>query len=206
MSLAQAAGGVADGEAPDRGDALAEHLPHPATQTRQAIDVAADAKTTFDAIGSADLGSSPAVKALTLLRAFPDRVIRRLRRLPPQPPAQRTIRGLIDAGWWLVLEDEPPHTLALGLVMWDDRVEREGQSRVFFDRPAEGAVRVGWALRVEPVADDRSLLVTETRTNPVGEGARRRFRRYWTLISPFAALTRRLVIRRIARVAEQRAE
>ncbi|MFI5121335.1 MAG: hypothetical protein ACHQJ5_00425 [Vicinamibacteria bacterium] len=184
---------------------MATALAHPATRTEQAIAVDADAETTFDAIGSSDLGSSAPIKALTLARALPDRVIRRLRHLPPQPPPQRTIGGLIDAGWWLVLANEAPHELALGLVMWDPRVAREGQTLSIFEAPADGAVRVVWTLRVEPLGDRGSRLVTETQTNPIGEDARRRFRRYWTLISPFAALTRRLVLRRIARAAEQQA-
>ena len=42
-------------------------------------------------------------------------------------------------------------------------------------------------------------------TSPIGEQASRRFHRYWSVISPFAGLTRRLVIARIARMAEKQA-
>src|ERR1044072_3707892 len=110
----------------DRRAPLARYLPDPATQTCQEIEVGADAATTFEAIVSTDLASSPPVRALTTIRAIPDRLLRRLRHLPPQPPAQRTIAGLIDAGWWLVLENNAPHELVLGLVMWDPRVARGG--------------------------------------------------------------------------------
>lgn len=51
----------------------------------------------------------------------------------------------------------------------------------------------------------RSLLVTETRAQAVDDKARRRFRLYWRMISSFAALTRRLVLRAIAAEAERRA-
>jgi hypothetical protein len=148
---------------------------------------------------------SRAVKALTLARALPDRIVRRLRRLPAQPRPARTLPGLVDAGWWVCLRDDPPHTLALGLVMWDDRVHAEGQTRQLFDSPAPGSVRVGWELRVQRVSERRSLLITETMTDPVDAAARRRFQRYWTLISPFAAFTRHLVLRRIARTASEAA-
>ena len=47
-------------------------------------------------------------------------------------------------------------------------------------------------------------MITETRTEPTNERARRRFRLYWTLISAFAALTRRLVLNEVAAEAEQR--
>ena len=59
-------------------------------------------------------------------------------------------------------------------------------------------------LTVAPVGPSRSRLITETRTEPTNERARRRFRLYWTLISAFAALTRRLVLNEVAAEAEQR--
>ena len=185
-------------------DPLAEFFPRSFTRTAQVVPVEADAETTFRAVLETDLAGSPLVRALTLLRAVPDRMVRSVRRLPPQPPPARTLAELVDAGWWTVLRSDPPHALALGLVMWDDRVPREGQARSLFDAPAAGAVRVGWELRVEPVSDERSLLITETMTDPVDARAEHRFRRYWRLISPFAALTRRLVIKRIARAAGAR--
>ena len=172
-------------------DPLAEFFPEPETQTFQAVVVEADAATTFRAVKETDLAASWPVRSLTLVRALPDRIVRRLRKLPDQPAPQQTLEGLIEAGWWVRLRDESPSALALGLVMWDDRVQREGQSRGLFDAPHAGAVRVGWELRVQPISAERSLLITETMTAPVGEDARRRFHRYWSLISPFAGLTRR---------------
>jgi hypothetical protein len=169
------------------------------------VVVEATAERTFRAIKYTDLTVSLPVRTLTLLRALPDRVLRRLRGQAPQPAAQRTIAGLVESGWWVTLRDEAPTTLALGLVMWDDRVQRQGrQTQELFDDPKEGTVRVGWELRVRPIATYRSLLVTETMTEPIGEEAERRFRRYWRLISPFAGLTRRLVINHIAGAAEDR--
>jgi hypothetical protein len=192
---------------PGSDDPLARFFPKPATRTFQSVVVEANAGRTFSAIKETDLAASVPVRALTILRAFPDRLLRRLRGRRPQPSAQRTIAGLIEEGWWVTLRDEAPTSLALGLVMWDDRVQRQGrQTRELFDQPREGAVRVGWELRVMPIATDRSLLVTETMTEPIGDNAGRRFRRYWRLISPFAGLTRRLVINRIAHAAEERAE
>jgi hypothetical protein len=190
---------------PGPDDPLAGFFPNPATRTLQSVVVEATAERTFRAIKYTDLAVSLPLRTLTLLRALPDRVLRRLRGHAPQPAAQRTIAGLAESGWWVTLRDEAPTTLALGLVMWDDRVQRRGrQTHELFDQPKEGAVRVGWELRVMPIATDRSLLVTETMTEPIGEEAERRFRRYWRLISPFAGLTRRLVINRIAGAAEER--
>jgi hypothetical protein len=189
--------------APFPPDPLGEFFSEPATQTFQSVVVDADAETTFRAVKETDLAASFPVRALTLARALPDRIVRRLRKLPDQPAPQRTLEGLIEAGWWVRLRDESPTTLALGLVMWDDRVQHEGQSRELFDHPGTGAVRVGWELRVQPISEQRSLLITETMTKPVGDHASRRLHRYWSVISPFASFTRRLVINRIARTAEQ---
>jgi len=198
-ALADASRGAAPRDPPS------EFFRHPATRTCQVVPVDADAETVSQAIKDADLASSPRVRALTVLRALPDRVVRRVRGLPPQPAPRRTIEGLVEGGWWVRLCDQPPAALALGLVMWDDRVHQEGQTRRLFDHPADGSVRVGWELRVQPLSDHHSLLITETMTEPIGDRARRRFHRYWSMISPFAGLTRRLAINRIARLAERRA-
>ena len=186
---------------------LGSNFPDPESVTCQVQVVKADASTTFDAIRTVNFADSPVVVALSRLRELPDRVIRRVRQKPPHPRAsQATVDGLIEAGYWIVLDDRPPLELALGLTMWDQRVEEHGQSMESFHSPGPGAVRVGWAFTVEPLGAHRSLLVTETRTQAADETARRRFRLYWRLISHFAGLTRRLVLRAIAAEAERRAE
>jgi hypothetical protein len=177
----------------------------PDSATCQVQIVQADAATTFDAIRTTDFASSPLVIALSRLRELPDRVLRRIRRRPPRRRATRaTVDGLIEAGYWVVLEDRPPRELALGLSMWDERVDDGGQTTERFHSPSPGAVRVGWAFTVEALAPHRSLLITETRTQAVDDRARRRFGLYWRLISPFAGITRRLVLRAIAAEAERR--
>jgi hypothetical protein len=183
--------------------AIEAYFPESETATRQTAVVNASPDVAFDAIMNTDLAASPPIKLLTTLRALPDRFLRRLRHLSPQPAPRRTIAGLIEGGWWLALTEERPTDLVLGLVMWDPEAARDGLTRARFDAPATGSVKVGWSLAVEPLSGDRCLLVTETRTWPIGERARRRFRRYWAVIGPFANLTRRLVLGRIAAHAER---
>jgi hypothetical protein len=55
----------------------------------------------------------------------------------------------------------------------------------------DGAVRIAANFLVEPLADGRSRLSTETRVAAVDDRGRRAFRRYWRLIGPFSALIRR---------------
>jgi hypothetical protein len=189
-------------------DALRNLFPRPHTATHQSIVVNADAATTFATILVADLRRSWTVRILTSARALPDRILRRLRRLPPPPkPETPSVAGLIEAGYWVVLAEQPDRELALGLAMWDREIEAHGLTRERFDCAGGGAVRVGWSFVVEPLGGDRSRcrLSTETRTEPVDRAARRRFRRYWRVISPFAGLTRRLVLKAIAREAEAHA-
>ena len=124
----------------------------PDSATCQLQIVEADAATTFDAIRTTNFAGSRVVIALSRLRELPSRVIRRLRRRPPHPRAVRaTVGDLIDAGYWVVLEDRAPRELALGLSMWDERVEGEGLSMERFHSPSPGAKRVGWAFTVEPL-------------------------------------------------------
>jgi len=190
---------------PTPADPLMELLPGAATATHQAVEVDAPAAVTSAAIRDADLARAPLLRALVRLRALPGKVSRRLRGQPPLPPDSASIGEMIANGWWLVLA-ETSRELCLGVVLWDERVTSGGLSRPYFDRPAPGAVRVGWSLRVEPLPGDRCLLVTETRADPVDDAARRRFHTYWTLVAPFAAFTRRLTLRGIRATAERRAK
>lgn len=69
-----------------------------------------------------------------------------------------------------------------------------------FDRPgwAQGAL----SLRIEPLRDGSTQLVTETRVRCTDDTARRRFAVYWLFIKVFSGWLRRDFLRRIARIAE----
>ena len=89
--------------------------------------------------------------------------------------------------------------------MWDPDLTESGASVDHFRHPPPGAVRVGWGFTVTPLGSQRTLLTTETRTAGADDRARRRFRLYWAVIKPFAALTRRFVLRRIRDAAQEAA-
>ncbi|UJA19399.1 hypothetical protein HJD18_03715 [Thermoleophilia bacterium SCSIO 60948] len=186
---------------------LDELLPDPQIHTRQSIVIDADPALVWQAVLHADLASCGPVRYLSMLRALPDRLFRRLRGRPGLPDVSRAdVAGLIEAGYWIVLDEVEDRELALGLVMWDSRVDEVGgAARALFERPAPGAMRVGWSFAIEPFDGGGSLLVTETRTEPADEAARRRFATYWRLVGPFADLTRHFVLRTIAADAERRA-
>ncbi len=180
-------------------EGLSNVIPDAMTTTRQAVIVEADVDQTFSAIRATDMSSSRVVGMLSAVRGLPVRIGSRLRGRPPEPAiSHATISDLVGSGYWIVLSDHPPYELVLGLVMWDDRVPENGLTHSLFNDPGPGSVRVGWSFTVQPLADHRSLLITETRTNATDAAASRRFRLYWRLISPFAALTRELVLDMIA--------
>jgi hypothetical protein len=180
-------------------EGLIDAIPFAASETQYAVIVDADVDETFNAIRGTDLSTSRTVKALVRLRSLPLRIRDRLLDRPRETVVeQATISDLIDAGVWIVLSEHPPHELTLGLVMWDERILADGLSHRAFADPGRGSVKVGWSFRVQPLQGHRTLLVTETRTAPTDRSAARRFRLYWRLMSPFASLTRRHVLRMIA--------
>jgi len=69
-----------------------------------------------------------------------------------------------------------------------------------FDRPgwARGAI----SIRIEPLEDGSTEVMTETRVQCVDDAARRRFLVYWTVIRVFSGWLRRDFLRRIALIAE----
>ena len=83
-----------------------------------------------------------------------------------------------------------------------------GDLRHLADREAflafaeDGCVKGAWNLRVDPTDDGSSVLSTETRTAYYGPDARRKFRRYWTLVGPFSGLIRRALLRGVRRRSE----
>lgn len=180
-------------------EGLFEAIPIAGTRTQQSVIVEADVDEAFDSIRSADMSTSRSVRLLVGIRSLPLEVKNRLLGRPREPIIRHaTISDLIGSGYWIVLSDHPPHELVLGLVMWDADVQRDGLTHARFRNPGPGAVRVGWSFRILPLQDHRSLIVTETRTAPADPKAARRFHLYWSLVSPFASLTRRRVLGMIA--------
>jgi len=71
-----------------------------------------------------------------------------------------------------------------------------------FDEPRY--VKIAWTLRADPVGDARSVFRTETRVVACDPGARTKFRRYWSFVSPGIVLIRWLMLRPVKVQAETR--
>jgi hypothetical protein len=124
-------------------------------------------------------------------------------------PAGTFREQLVRSGFTIIAEQRGVELVAgINGQFWALRegahLERPANLEAFqaFDRPgwAQGAI----ALRIEPVADGATVVATETRVRCVDDRARRRFRIYWLAIRPFSGWLRRILLERIARVAEVR--
>jgi hypothetical protein len=64
-------------------------------------------------------------------------------------------------------------------------------------------VKAAWNLRIGGTGGVSCDLSTETCIQYFGDDARRKFRRYWTLVGPFSGMLRRSFLKGIARRADR---
>ena len=69
---------------------------------------------------------------------------------------------------------------------------------------APGFAKIAWTIRAEPTGPETSRFYTETRVATTDAEARKRFRRYWTMVSPGVRLIRRESLRLVRADAERR--
>jgi hypothetical protein len=164
--------------------------------------VAAPAEVTWAAARALDLRQSPLVRAIFRAREL----------LMGSAPALRPAVGdfvteMLALGW-RVLAEEPGRTLVMGAVTqpWKADVVFRGLPPEEFTRFAEpGYAKIAWTLEAEPCGAGRSVFRTETRVVTTDPGSRRRFRRYWVLLSAGIRLIRYASLRLVRREAERRA-
>ena len=139
---------------------------------------------------------------LFALRSLPAR----LRGLPVRQsrPEDRVVDIILKGGFTLL--EEKPFEMIVGVI---GRFWQPTGSIVPLAGPAEFASwnREGYAkgimnFTVEPVADGRTRLRTETRVLPLGQAAARKFRLYWLFVRPGSGLIRRIWLAAIRRRAE----
>jgi len=126
------------------------------------------------------------------------------------PTESREPQPLIDevlALGWGVLAQEPGREMVLGAVTqpWKAEVHFRGlppDEFASFDTP--GFAKIAWTIRAESLGPVTSRFYTETRVATTDPDARRRFRRYWTMVSPGVRLIRRESLRLVRSGAERR--
>ena len=150
-----------------------------------------------------DLRRSRLVRLLFGIRTLPSL----LRGQPWGTPGGAFLDRVLEMGW-VVLEETPGRELVAGAYTqpWAPEVRFHGlppAELVAFDEP--GFVKIVWGIAADPAGEGRSRLWTETRVLATDEESRRRFLRYWRLVSPGVRLIRWQMLRLARRELRRRA-
>jgi len=168
---------------------------------RYQATVAAPAEIAFAAACEIDLRQSAIIRAIftgreLLLRSAPDMKTR-----PPGLIAWTRTMG------WGVLADVPGREIVVGAVTrpWDaNPVFRAIPAEDFaaFDEP--DYVKIAWTMRADAAGGQRCVVRHETRAIATDPTARRKFRIYWSFLSPGIIGIRRVALRLVKNEAERR--
>lgn len=169
---------------------------------RHHIRVAAPAETSFAAACDTNLLSSAVSRAIfrareVILGSTPDTVER-----------PSGVLALTKSIGWGVLADAPGREVVMGAVTqpWEANVTFRPvppDDFAAFNEP--GYVKIAWTLRADPITAAESVFRTETRVIATDAWARRKFRRYWSLLSPGIIIIRAVMLQPVKREAERRA-
>lgn len=189
-------------DAVERDELLDGVMPAYEIVERHHIRVGAPAAITLAAARDVALQASPIVRTLVTAREI---------LLGAAPDTRQHPRGLLaevlSLGWG-VLAEVPDREVVVGAVTkpWEPNVVFRAlpQDRfAAFDEP--GYVKIAWTIRADPIDDGTSVFRTETRAVATDAAARRRFRRYWALLSPGIVIIRWALLGPVKREAERRA-
>lgn len=189
---------AADG---DRDPLLDSFMPTYEVVERHHIRVAAPADVTFAAACDVDFQQSAVIRAV-----FKGRELM----LGGAPDAAERPRGLIDLTkslGWGVLAEIPDHEVVMGAVTqpWQANVVFRPvppDSFAAFNDP--DYVKIAWTLRADALGAHQSMARSETRVMTTDPQARRKFRRYWSLVSPGIVMIRRVAMPLVRAEAERR--
>ena len=188
---------------PEAADPLLDRfIPTYDVAERHHIQVRAPAEITLAAACEMDLNASPIVRAIFKAREV-------LLGAEPEPAMRpRGIVALTTAIGWGVLADVPGRELVMGAVTqpWKANVVFRGLPADEFAAFSDpDYVKIVWTLRADPVDGGQSIFRTETRAVATDREARRKFRRYWSFLSPGIILIRRMALEPLKADAERRA-
>ena len=179
--------------------ALDAELPEFDVSSHHEIEIAAPRERAWSALLEADLAGSAVSKVLLALRGYGLRA-RRVR-------AGGSVADRLQRFGFTKLAEVPGEELVFGLAgrFWlpAGGLERLSGPEDFRAFANPECVKAAWNLRVVETGPGTSRLTTETRVLGLGDGARRRFRLYWTFVGPFSGLIRRMLLRGVRRSAEQ---
>lgn len=156
---------------------------------------------------------SPLMDAATFVRMLPDRIGRKIRKEPPPPPPptmrladlfERPVEpGFLEG--WVPLGEEPSRELVFGAVgkVWQPEIEWKqvppGEFAAFAE-PGFAKIAAGFSMR--SYGESRTLLSYEARTAGTDQESRRKFGRYWWLVSVFVGVVLRAALKTAKDLAE----
>ena len=162
--------------------------------------VTVEPATAFAALRALDLEKSLIVRMLFAIRTLPSRF--RVHESVKNTPrvARSFVDSMLDIGW-VILEEAPGEELVAGTVTqpWEATVRFRGLSPaefVAFEEP--GFTKIVWNIAARE-SEGGAIISTETRVLATSHGARRRFRRYWSMVSPGVKLIRRIALAKVRR-------
>jgi hypothetical protein len=203
VALTWARYGKASRGRPDEQDELLDRfMPAFDIAERHHIPMSAPAELTLAAAKQVSLWSTPAIRAIFRGREL------LLGATPGPEPSHDGLLGEALAMGWGVLADVPGREIVVGAVTkpWEADVTFRAlppETFAAFDEP--DYVKIAWTLRADPMDDDRSIFRTETRAIATDDSARRKFRLYWSCLSPGIILIRWLLLAPMRRAAERAA-
>lgn len=166
---------------------------------RHAIDVVTPPEVTLAAAKDLELESSRIVRAMfkgreMILRSAPDTMKR----------PKGLLEQMRSIGWAVLAET--PNEIVMGAVTrpWDANPVFRAIAPADFAAFAEpGSVKIAWTLRADPARDGGSTFRTETRAIATDPQARKKFRWYWSFLSPGIIVIRAAMLRPVAAAAER---
>lgn len=180
---------------------LDRFMPRYDVADRHKVRVAASAETSLSAALDLDLQRSALIRAIFkgrewIMRSKPDERVR----------PQGFLEEMKSLGWG-VLTEEPGHEIVMGGVTkpWEpDPVFHALPPDEFAAFREPGYVKIIWTLRADPAGEHDSVFRTETRAIATDAEARRKFRWYWSFLSPGIILIRTVMLAALKAEAERR--
>ena len=195
-------GQVARSSAEDEDPLLDRFMPEYEVVERHHIRVSAPAEITFAAACETNLLASPISRAIFRARE----VI--LGSTPDTAERPTGVLALTKSIGWAVLAEVPGREVVMGAITqpWEANVTfRPLPPDDFAAFDEAGFVKIVWTLRADPIGAGESIFRTETRVIATDASARKRFRRYWSLLSPGIIIIRAVMLQPVKQEAERRA-
>lgn len=183
-------------------DALLDRfIPNFDVAERHELHLAAPPSATFAAAKEMDFDGSPIVRAIFKGREL----LFGINGVTPAP-AKGLVAMTISIGWG-VLAEVAGREIVIGAVTkpWEaNPVFRPLPPDEFATFAEPDYVKIAWTLRADPTEDGGSVFRTETRAIATDETARKKFRWYWSFLSPGIILIRSAMLPSIRRAADRK--